>query len=71
MLFRGASSMLRRQDPSAIEQKVDLTNLARKLTYPNKGQACWFASGVRLFTPLRGCAVVTASVELSLETETL
>ena len=31
MLFRGASSMLRRQDPSAIEQRVDLGNLARKL----------------------------------------
>ena len=29
MLFRGASAMLRHQDPSAIEQKVDLDNHLR------------------------------------------
>jgi hypothetical protein len=35
MLFRGASSMLRRQDPSAIEQRVDLSNLACELGSSN------------------------------------
>ena len=34
MLFRGASAMLRHQDPSAIEQKVDLDNLAREFSPP-------------------------------------
>lgn len=69
MLFRGASSMLRRQDPSAIEQRVDLSNLACEL---NRCNSCsLIASGfadmsIRVFD-----AVVTASVELSMETQTL
>ena len=71
-------------DPSAIEQKVDLANLACKrckcrgltsaqtLDQHCTRMACAdsCALGADLGRPL-ACAVVTASVELSLETETL
>ena len=54
MLFRGASSMLRRQDPSAIEQRVDLSNLARELLLailrPLIASACYLHSACGKWT---------------------